>query len=429
MKKWIIGSLFTGLMMASTQSTFSQTPGRGRGTVVVPDSTRERPEDLGVRAHTNHLIMSRPGVKGTSPSGETPQSLACVYATSSTTSSTNPGCKTSDTGLALPSGGGGIIAIVDAFDYPTAQDDFDTFSTQFGLPLSSDTVCGNGAEACFQKVFASGSQPRANSCWAMEAALDIEWAHAMAPHAQIVLVEAASSSFTNLLAAVEAATGIVESGSTGKGEVSMSWGGREFSSELSNDAHFSNPGVVYFAASGDTGGTTIYPSASPNVVAAGGTSLSRDSSGSFTAEQAWSGSGGGRSKYESEPNYQVSYLDVDTRGQRGIPDFAFDSDPQSGVSIFYGGKSCQGFNGWVTLGGTSVASPSLAGIVNLAGHFASNSNDEFNLFIYSTYNMDSGTSYGSDFNDIVAGSAGRFSAATGWDFVTGVGSNKGLDGK
>jgi kumamolisin len=415
------------LLLAGSSLTLAQR--QEQGTVIVPDSTLEYASDIGVRAHTNHLILAKPGTTGTSPSGEIPQSLACVYSTSSTTLSTNPGCKISDTTLKLPSGGSGIIAIVDAYDYPTAQSDFDTFSKQFGLPLSTDNVCGSGTEPCFQKVIASGSPPHANSCWDLEAALDIEWAHAMAPHAQIVLVEAASNSFSNLFAAVDKATEVVQSGSTGKGEVSMSWGGSEFSSESSDDSHFTQNGVVYFGASGDTGGVTIYPSASPDVLAAGGTSIGRDRYGNFTGETGWSGSGGGPSLYELQPNYQISYLNVSTGGQRGVPDFSFDADPSSGVSIYDSSKPCQGFSGWIKVGGTSVASPSLAGIVNLAGHFASSTDAELDSLIYNAYDNDTGTNYTSDFRDIVSGSAGSNSAGRGWDFVTGVGSNLGLNGK
>ncbi len=177
--------------------------------VVVPESTIERPEDVGLRAHTNHLIRDeRRGGGGSSPSGETPASLRAVYNLPST-------------------GGGGVIAIVDAFDYPTAENDLNVFSTQFGLPACTT------ANGCFKKVFASGVQPRTNCGWAQEAALDIEWAHAMTPNAKIILVEAATNSFVDLFAAVDVATnevvtegGILTSG--GRGEVSMSWGGREF---------------------------------------------------------------------------------------------------------------------------------------------------------------------------------------------------------
>ena len=207
------------------------------GWVVIPDSSVERPGDRGVNAHTNHLILVRHQFTGASPAGETPQSIRPVYN--------------------LPSSGGSnIIAIVDAYDYPTAENDLNVFSSVLGLPPCTT------ANGCFTKIYASGHQPRANCGWAQEASLDIEWAHAMAPNAKIVLVEAASNRFNDLFAAVDVASNYIATHS-GKGEVSMSWGGSEFSSETGYDQHFTTPGIVYFASSGDTGGVTIYPGVSP----------------------------------------------------------------------------------------------------------------------------------------------------------------------
>src|SRR6266566_197733 len=363
------------------------------GWVVIPDSSVERPGDRGLNAHTNHVILVRPQFTGTSPSGETPQSIRPVYN--------------------LPSSGGSnIIAIVDAYDYPTAENDLNVFSSVLGLPPCTT------ANGCFTKIYASGHQPRANCGWAQEAALDIEWAHAMAPSAKIVLVEAASNRFNDLFAAVDVASNYIASHSV-PGEISMSWGGSEFSSETGYDQHFTTPNIVYFASSGDTGGVTIYPGVSPNVVSSGGTTIHRDASGNFLSETGWSGSGGGPSKYEPRPTYQ-SAVSAIVGSQRGVPDFSFDADPNSGVSV-YDSTSCQGMSGWLVFGGTSVASPSLAGIVNLTGSFSLNTNAELTP-IYG--GLGSG-----NFRDIVSGTAGSFSAAVGWDFVTGVGSNLGTAGK
>jgi len=150
---------------------------------------------VGLRAHTNHLILfeGKPGGGG-SPSGETPASLRAVYNLGS-------------------SGGSDVIAIVDAYDYPTAENDLNVFSAEFNLPPCTT------ANGCFKKVYASGSKPRTNCGWSQEAALDIEWAHAMAPSAKIILVEAATNSFANLFAAVDVATNQVLTNG-GKGEVS-----------------------------------------------------------------------------------------------------------------------------------------------------------------------------------------------------------------
>jgi subtilase family serine protease len=366
--------------------------GSSHAAVLVPDTTIERPDDIGRRAHTNHLVVYRPQFTGTSPAGETPQSIRAVYNLPST-------------------GGTHAIAIVDAFDYPTAENDLNVFSSQFGLPPCTT------ANGCFQKVYASGTKPRKNCGWAQEAALDIEWAHAMAPSAKIILVEAASNSFANLFAAVDVATDLVQA--AGGGEVSMSWGGSEFSSETASDFHMNNSNVVYFASSGDSGGATIYPGVSPNVVSAGGTSINRDRNGNFVSETGWSGSGGGPSKYEARPSYQDGIATI-VGSKRGSPDFSFDADPNTGVSV-YDSTSCQGLSGWLVFGGTSVSSPSLAGIVNLAGGAASSASELATIY------ANLGNS--SDLRDITSGSAGSFTCNVGWDFVTGVGSNQGLNGK
>src|SRR5213596_2512176 len=132
-------------------------------------------------------------------------------------------------------------------------------------------------------------------------------------------------------------------------------------------AIFKTPGWFIFAASGDTGGSNIYPSTSPYVVSAGGTMIHRSSSGAFLSESGWSGSGGGPSKYEPKPSYQSGVANTSST-RRSAPDFSFDAYPHSGVSV-YDSTQCQGLSGWLVFGGTSVSSPSLAGIVNLAGHF------------------------------------------------------------
>jgi kumamolisin len=369
--------------------------------VIIPASSQEHAADIGKKAHTNHLILALPRSVPAPTAGETPQTIYPVY------------------GLTLDDdNSGGIIAIVDAFDYPTAEDDLHTFSQQFGLP-----EC-RSANGCFQVIYAGGTKPPANCGWAQEAALDIEWAHAMAPNAKIVLVEAASNSFADLFQAVDVASAIInpsgEEVGTGLGQVSMSWSGTEFRFETAYDSHFTTSGVVYFAASGDTGGKVPYPCASPNVVCAGGTTIHRDSSGAFLSETAWSGSGGGSSKYEFRPPYQDGILKL-VHAKRGVPDFSFDADPYSGVAV-YDSTPCQGYSGWLVFGGTSVSAPSLAGIVNFAGSKYSSGANELGT-IYS-YLGDT-----SAFRDITVGKAGRYRAMPGWDFITGVGSNQGVVGK
>jgi len=287
----VVAAIFPGLLAAQNEGQHGF-PGEKDRPVQVPESTNESAQDIGTRAHSNHLILVRPDRAEQSqskiPVGETPGSLACVYQISS--ESLSSGCPITgnyangNNGLPNPSGGSGTIAIVDAYDDPTAVNDFAVFSKQFGLPCTSG---GNPSTIdCsdqFTQVYAS-VKPASNGSWALEEALDIEWSHAMAPGAKIVLVEAASSSFADLFTAVSVASGIVKQ-NNGYGEVSMSWGGSEFYGESSYDKYFETPGVVYFAAAGDTGGRTDYPSVSPHVVSAGGTTVNRNSSGEFVARR------------------------------------------------------------------------------------------------------------------------------------------------
>src|SRR5262245_50857655 len=159
-------------------------------------------------------------------------------------------------------GAGQTIAIVDAYDDPTAEADLGVFSRQFGLPACT------AANGCFTKVDQNGgrSYPRTDSGWALEISLDVQWAHALAPGARILLVEAASNSFTNLLAAEDYA-------GAHAAYVSNSWGAGEFSGESAYDTHFRVPGVSYFVSSGDAGLTAEYPSSSRSVISVGGAPL------------------------------------------------------------------------------------------------------------------------------------------------------------
>jgi len=403
-----------------------------RGKVISPQSNIERPGDIGLRAHTNVELMipsgrstsAAPGFGAVTPASttpapgfvaETPASLGCVYFLVSTRVA---GCNPL-TATLNPSGGSKVIAIVDAFDDPNAATDLATFSIQFGLPAAN-----------FSKVFASGVKPPQDPTggWELEASLDIEWAHAMAPSAKIILVEAASNSLSNLLAAETVAANLVAG--AGGGEVSNSWGGGEFSGENSFDSKFIKSGVVFFASTGDSPGTE-WPSVSPNVVAAGGTTISRNPSTlAFITERPWAETGGGRSVFESIPTYQT-FLTSIVGSSRGVPDVSFDADPNTGAWVFdstpVGGSNsgCCGVRGWWIVGGTSLSSPALAGVVNSAGHFATSSDGELTT-IYSNVGNPA------DFRDIAIDYCGPFaglSGRTGWDFCTGAGSVQGKAGK
>ena len=397
MRKRIVLSI----AMLAAASLVSAQVRRGNG--IVPDSSIEKPEDVGVRMHTNYIIYAPEGVIKAvgNPGGETPASLGCVY---DVVPAPLSGCPIA-TSSSVPTGGSGVIVIVDAYDYPSAAADLATFSGEFGLPAPN-----------FAVEYATGRKP-ANGCsngWNGEESLDIEWAHAMAPNAQIILMEAASSTNSALYTAVTAANSYIAAHG-GKGEVSMSWGGSETSSETSSDHYFTQSGVVYFASSGDSPGG-IYPSASVNVVSAGGTQVNR-SGGDYTNQTAWSDGGGGTSRYESRPSFQSGVSGV-VGTHRGTPDLSFDSSGGSPVAVY--NSNCYG--GWLQVYGTSVASPSLAGIINNAGTFNSSSNAE-NTEIY---NNRTNTS---DFTDITSGSCGTHSATTGYDLCTGVGVDRALFGK
>lgn len=198
----------------------------GEGRVTIPESSKAKPGDAGVRAHANVLVFElKAGKPDEAPpySGfgfETPASLACVYHLVPFTW----GCNPNNPALTNPTGGSNTIAIVDAFDDPNATSDLGTFSTQFNLPAATFTV-----------VYATGTKPSLDPTggWELEESLDIEWAHAMAPNAKIYLVEAASENDTDLFPAVNVASNLVHCGltttcpgtATGRGEVVMSWGG------------------------------------------------------------------------------------------------------------------------------------------------------------------------------------------------------------
>jgi len=419
-------SLLLWIAMTTGGATLSVADGRPDpvgGQVLIPDTSIEHADHIGRIAHTNTKILAFTGsidsvhpplggggreIAPGSSYFETPASLGCVYRLTSV-SSAQIGCNPTDPTLLNPSGGARAIAIVDAYDYPTAFSDLQIFSAQFGLPAPTT--------ANFQVVYATGTPPKADSSWGLEAALDIEWAHAMAPHAKIYLVEAASNSYADLLSAVNVASNYVAQ--AGGGEVSMSWGGSEFSFERFYDGYFTKTGVVYFAAAGDSAGT-IWPSTSPNVVSAGGTTNSRDASGNLQAQLAWSSTGGGPSRYESRPSYQSAISQV-VGNKRGTPDVAADADPNTGVWV-YNVPDC---NGWCIVGGTSVAAPVWSGIVNAAGRFSSSSQVELST-IYSNLGK------AADFTDITQGSCGPhqgYVTGTGWDFCTGAGSAFGTKGE
>jgi subtilase family serine protease len=278
-----------------------------------------------------HSWILRPNAT-TSPTGLSPAQIKSVY----------------NFPTSLTAGSGLTIGIVDAYNDPSAESDLGVFSSQFGLPSCTT------ANGCFTKVNQTGGTkyPRTNSGWALEISLDVQWAHSIAPGAKILLVEASSNSFTNLLAAEDYAAAHAN-------YVSNSWGGSESSGETAYDSHFVHTGVSFFASAGDSGLPAQYPSSSPNLISVGGTTLNFDSSGNFTSETGWSSGGGGCSQYETANTAQSSfsqYPQVNCAGKRATPDVSLDADPASGVSV-YDTTSYNGQTGWFVVGGTSASSP------------------------------------------------------------------------
>jgi kumamolisin len=382
------------------------------GQVTIPSSSTERNGDIGLRAHTNIKLFSPTGglpkVSAAVASGppfagylfETPASLACIYNLVHESAGCDPNKVT-----AVPTGGSTAVAIVDAYDDPGAAKDLAKFSKQFGLP-----------PATFQVVFATGTRPFNDPGWEIEESLDVQWAHAMAPAAKLYLVEAASNSFYDLLTAETVAASIVAN--EGGGVVSNSWGGSEFADETGYDSFFSYPGVVYTASAGDGPGV-LYPSASPNVVAVGGTTLSRSATGDYIFESAWNSTGGGLSQYESIPSYQKGVTKV-VGSHRGVPDVSAEADPNSGIWVLDSGNG-----GWYIVGGTSASSPIWAGIVSAAGNNSGSSEAELTTI----YKSRSNTQH---FNDIKSGVCGPWNGnltEPGYDLCTGVGSPVGYGAK
>ncbi len=246
----------------------------------------------------------------------------------------------------MTAGAGRTVAIVTAYDAPTIASDLAVFSSKFGLP--SCTV-GSG---CLRKVNQSGGTtlPGANAGWAFETSLDVEWVHAIAPGAHILLVEAADPNLSNLFVGLDYAK-------THAGFVSMSWGAPEFAGESQLDSHFAFQPATFVAAAGDEGLGAQYPSASPWVVSVGGTSVH---TGPFS-ETAWSGGGGGCSAYEqiAPPQSKLSTFPQVSCTHRATPDISADSDPNTGAPI-YDSTPYQNTSGWFLVGGTSLAAPMIA---------------------------------------------------------------------
>jgi len=337
-----------------------------------------------------HSFLHVNNLNSASPQGYTPVQIRHAYGFD----------KTSLTGA------GKVIAIVDAFANPTIETDLAKFIATFrlanlnGLPGTSSCTVAAGPHPCFEKISA-GTVTKTNVGWSTETALDTEWAHAIANGADILLIQTPSDSLSDLMGGVqEAVKRHVTVGS-------LSWGGPEFSKEASFDNLFSQ-GTQFVAASGDAGAGTSFPASSSKVLSVGGSTIYLDSSGNRSkAEVAWSGSGGGVSKYEARPDFQPLNLTTKSNApKRLVPDVSYNANPQTGY-VIYSSKT-----GWAEVGGTSAGTPQWAALLTLSS--TGNALPQ----IYSLPI--------SSFNDLKTGKNGTCTilctSSRGYDLVTGLGT-------
>ncbi|GAC1313730.1 MAG: S53 family peptidase [Ktedonobacteraceae bacterium] len=339
-----------------------------------------------LKAHPYFILEGKPALSPNVVMGFTPSQFRNAYGISS-----------------VPQNGSGItVAIIDACGNPHAQADLNKYDVTYGLPAITIKVVKPQGTTC--------SDPGG---WGVETDLDIQMVHAVAPGAKIVLEAAKSASFSNLLNAAKNA--YTKQGAT---VVSMSFGGGEFSGEkgAGGDGILSagnKRGVSFTASSGDSGCGAQYPAASPFVTSLGGTSLVTKADGTYISESAWNGSGGGLSSFETRPSYQNGF---NSQGQRGIPDVAMVSDPNTGVVMYD-----SDVGGFVEVGGTSVAAPMWAGVIALANSGRSSTMKNADIELYNV--ASNSTKYASDYHDITGGSSGgNCIAGTGYDLVTGLGT-------
>jgi subtilase family serine protease len=303
--------------------------------------------------------------------------------------------------------GSPTVAIVDAFDDPTAEADLGVYRSQFGLPACTT------ANGCFRKVDQNGRTryPRVDAGWALEISLDLDMVSAICPNCHILLVEAKTNSFTNLGTAENRAATI------GAAAISNSWGGSD-ASDATNGAPFNHPGIAITVSSGDAGFGVQYPASSHFVTAVGGTTLTAGGGTRGWTETAWSGAGSGCSALNAALSGAASFgTGCATRAEADVSAVA---DPNTGVAVF-DSTAFQGRSGWFVVGGTSASSPIIASVYALAGNSASIDNN----FPYA---------HSSAFFDVTSGSNGVCSPAqlcqarAGWEGPTGLGTPNGTGG-
>lgn len=319
-------------------------------------------------------------------------------------------------------GEGETIGIVSAFRHPAIRADLDAFSLTWGLPLTCGAEYADPADCITLTDIADPATP-VDGGWALETALDVEWAHAIAPRADIVLVQAADAELPTMMRGISRA---IRAGAT---VVSNSWGDVESRTQRRYDFICRSLRAVCVFASGNSGHGVYYPATAASGIAVGGTSLSIDFAGNVRGETAWSGSGGGLSEIERRPRHQDGLV---PGRRRGVPDVSYAADPTMGFAA-YSSVPYEGQDGWFAVGGTSVATPQWAGIIAAANGLRvaagkgrlHGAGEQAGGALYAL--RGSGALF-----DVTAGSNGTCGpmcdAAAGYDLVTGLGSpRRGID--
>jgi subtilase family serine protease len=291
------------------------------------------------------------------------------------------------------------VAIVDAYDDPTAEADLKVYRSHYRL---APCTTANG---CFSKVNSTGgsSYPRKNAGWAEEISLDIDMVSATCPSCHILLVEAKTNSFADLATAVQYA-GTVH----GVVAISNSYGG----GDSAESAAYNQPGIAITASTGDNGYGVASPASYPHVVAVGGTTLSRAGNPRGWTESAWSEGGSGCSTLNPKPSWQLAGTRCPGKANTDVSAVA---DPRTGVAV-YDSTPSDGWVGWMTFGGTSASSPIIASVYALSHNTAG----------YPAAHTWGHSSVG--LNDLDSGSNGTCStrvwchSAPGWDGPTGLGT-------
>jgi subtilase family serine protease len=342
---------------------------------------------------------AHPGVTNPAVVGNTPSTIRSVYGFSQlTTFTTSTGSEPAD-------GTGQTIAIVDAYNDPNIASDLAVFDRTFGI----------AAPPHFTVVSQTGSTtrlPTTNAAWDLETALDVQWAHAIAPGANILLVEATSDRWSDLLAAVNYAKN-----QPGVSVVSMSWGSSEYRVETATDGTFTtavNHPVTFVTAAGDDGSPASYPATSPDVLSVGGTTLTIAGGNSYGSETTWSDTGGGVSMFEREPAFQDG---AQNTGYRSGVDVAYDADPNTGFAVYDTINAGYG-TGWIEIGGTSAGTPQWSALLAIANEgLAAAGKPALANAQARLYSLPANA-----FHDVTTGNNGTYAASPGYDAVTGLGT-------